>query len=570
MNQTFINSIHEHKNSIQELTTIYYDIEKQEQLIWDELDNHHITNYVSILEKTVAMSPHNIAIIEVATQQKYTYQMLEESSEKIANFIRHNIKESKIGLCYPNSFLFLATLIGINKTGRTAILFNNREPLTQLKTTAQTHHITTSFGISIPSLVNYDIPTILKKHIDVTQKNNCTTTLEDPAFIIFTSGTSGASKAALFSHKRMIGAGVAWSIRTAMTQEDNCYITLPLYHGNALAVAFSSVLFTGATAVLREKFSASHFFDDINQYQCSHMVYIGELWRYLINKTPSSTIPNKTLKVIFGNGLNHSLWSEVINRFNIQHVVEHFGATEMPAGALTNWTNNKGYCGFIPPTHKDSTRLQLINQNGDEVQNSHSGEALFIVPTPPYRGYLQSDLDKSKIFIHPKEKSIEWWRSGDLLRRDSDGFFTFVERLGDSYRFKGENISSVDVEEVLQKSGLFDEVVVYGIKLHHLDGKIGMASLTPKTALSVASLEFLTHYILKNLSPYARPYFLRIRDRSHQTTSTLKIQKKHLADIALKEALKEPHYLFINNTYHLIDNSWLQKIECGTIRYGNA
>nr|VFK63653.1 MAG: fatty-acyl-CoA synthase/solute carrier family protein 27 (fatty acid transporter), member 2 [Candidatus Kentron sp. TC] len=161
----------------------------------------------------------------------------------------------------------------------------------------------------------------------------------------------------------MIGAGLAWSLRTYMEGRDRCYITLPLCHGNALAVAFSACSMVGASAVIRKKFSARNFLPDIRRFQCTSMVYIGELWRYLLNTPPRADDAGHSLRTIFGNGLEGPLWELATKRFGITHVVEHFGTTEMPAGALINWTGRPGYCGFIPPGHPVKRRAIFAAAN---------------------------------------------------------------------------------------------------------------------------------------------------------------------------------------------------------------
>jgi fatty-acyl-CoA synthase len=363
----------------------------------------------------------------------------------------------------------------------------------------------------------------------------------------------------------MIGAGVAWSLRTFMKEEHNCYITLPLYHGNALAVAFSAVVTAGASATLRPKFSVSNFFDDVKRFGCTHMVYIGELWRYLLDRHPQKE--QTTLHTIFGNGLHKELWQKVISRYHISHVVEHFGATEMPASALTNWMDVPGYCGYLPPSHPDNEDIKLIDEKGEEVLPNTPGEAIFRVPNNRYRGYLDPALDKPKIMLRD---GLQWWRSGDLLKRNEEGFFTFVDRVGDSYRFKGENIASADVEKVLMASGLFEEAVVYGIRFPGIEGKIGMASLLPKTSSDEKKLGELLLHLRNHLADYALPFFLRIQDKKHATTSTMKIQKKALSEEGISNYWSAPHFILHEGRYQKIDDTLFKALQEGKIIPGRV
>ncbi len=538
----------------------YLALAEREGAVWKRIENNLTSNWTELWREKAEIFAEKIVITEVTTKRSYTYKDLDIASEFIANYIRAHIKDGRIGLYKENSFAFLAALIGINKTGRLAVLFNTREPMNRLCTLAEEAEVKVVLGDAIEGLISHEIETLIKRPIQApVYMADIPTTLEDAAFVIFTSGTSGPSKPALFSHRRMIGAGVAWSLRTFMQEEDSCYITLPLYHGNALAVAFSAVVMAGARAVLRPKFSVTHFFEDINEFQCTHMVYIGELWRYLLQRYHDN--PNHTLHTIFGNGLSKELWQEVVSRYGIKHVVEHFGATEMPASALTNWFDVVGYCGYIPPSHPDAQDIILIDEEEDEVEVDKAGEAIFRVPNNRYRGYLDSSLDIPKVL--EREGNL-WWRSGDLLKRSKEGFFTFVDRVGDSYRFKGENVASLDVEHVLMESGYCEEAVVYGIDFRGIDGKIGMASLVLKKPLD----EGFFHYIKAHLASYAWPYFLRISKRLHATTSTLKIQKSALAKEGISGYHDSKYLVLYEEQYHLLDDAIMEKIRSGEIVLG--
>jgi len=540
----------------------YEEMFQQEQKVWGNIEKNLIVNWTELWREKAKTYAENVVVTEVATGKSYTYNELDSASENIANYIRAHIQDGRIGLYHDNAFYFLAALIGINKTGRLAVLFNTREPMARVVDMANRAEVKVVLGNPIEGLDYHDIPTLINTPTQAPLYTaDIPTTLEDAAFVIFTSGTSGPSKPALFSHRRMIGAGVAWSLRTFMTEDANCYITLPLYHGNALAVAFSAVVMAGATAVLRAKFSVTHFFEDINKYKCSHMVYIGELWRYLLQTYHDN--PNISLHTIFGNGLSKNLWDEVVQRYKIEHVVEHFGATEMPASALTNWFDVSGYCGYIPPAHPKYNDVIMIDDAGKEVGVGEVGEAIFRVPKNSYRGYLDPTLDAPKVL--EREGNL-WWRSGDLLTRNSEGFFTFVDRAGDSYRFKGENVASTDVEAVLMQSGYCKEAVVYGVKFPHIDGKIGMASLVLKKHLD----EGFYTYLKEHLGSYALPYFLRISQGLHTTTSTLKIQKAHLAKEGIDFYHDKNYFVLFEEKYHTIDDKIYQALAQGEIILGKT
>ncbi|UFH60115.1 AMP-binding protein [Sulfurovum mangrovi] len=567
MNSELLEKIRSHHHATEGRERLFYALAERESQIWEEIESQGITNWATRFSQTAAQAETHIVIREVDTEASYSYSALEEASEKIKTFILATTDDHHIGLHYHNSFAFMAALIGINKAGRIAILFNNREPQERLVKLAETTSVKTVLGEPVGDLEHYRIGKIIQSEQEYAPTYGIhATTLEDPAFVIFTSGTSGPSKPALFSHRRMIGAGVAWGLRTGMEKSDSCYIALPLYHGNGLAVAFSAVIFSGATAVVRPKFSVTHFWEDINRYECSHMVHIGELWRYLTSAEKGGTNPNRTLKVIFGNGLNKSLWEEVVKRYGIEHVVEHFGATEMPAGALTNWFDIPGYCGYLPPDDPKAQEMVLVDE--EMKPNTHRGEALFVVPSGKYRGYMDESLDEKKLVRNLFKAGDLWWRSGDLLERNEEGFFTFIERMGDTYRFKGENVACVDVEEAIRSAGDFEEVVVYGIALPPIDGKIGMASLVSSEPFGLQEANRLYEELKEKVASYALPYILRVQREKHRTTSTLKIQKAQLAKEGIEQFKAMQHYLLLEDGYHPLDEQSYQDIIEGRIVLG--
>jgi fatty-acyl-CoA synthase len=566
MNHTRIETIRTNNHRPEARQRLYEAMEAEEAEIWQTIEREGITNWVEIFQKRVNESPDAIVVKEVESGQSYTYRELDEASDSVCHFILAHSSTDRIGINYPNSFLFLSALIGVNKAGRLAVLFNHREPSARLVELAKRSGVKEVFGHAIEGREHWDIATVIKTDETLEKRFDVyPTTLEDPAFVIFTSGTSGPSKPALFSHRRMIGAGVAWSLRTAMDENDCCYIALPLFHGNGLAVAFSSVIFAKAHAVLRQKFSVSAFWEDVNRYGATHMVYIGELWRYLLNRDEGGDNPNHSLKVIFGNGLTKPLWEKVTARYGIEHVVEHFGATEMPAGALTNWFDIPGFCGYIPPQDERNKMMVLVDEEFHVVPDEVPGEALFKVESGHYRGYLDPSLDEAKLVRNLFEEGDLWWRSGDLLKRNSEGFYTFVDRLGDTYRYKGENVACSDVEEAIRQSGDFEEVVVYGMELPGIDGKIGVASLVPAQGWSSDELPTLLTRLRERLADHALPYFIRIGHEKHPTTSTLKIQKSKLVKEGLEGCYAHESYVLIEGVYRPMDEALYEALKNGTV-----
>lgn len=548
----------------------YAEIQQQELSVWEHYAVQGAHEWSTVWEYLVSQHAQTIVIIEVDTGREVSYAELDALANKVAAWSCANIAGKLVGVYAPNSIEFIAAVLGLVKAGKVAVLFNEREPEHGVIRSA------TQYGIK--DILCYQVDEIAATELSTTDISmllnqegvsgefdrdlRAAVSFDDPAVIIFTSGTSGLKKPALFSHRRMVGAGIAWSLRTGMQAQERCYIPLPLCHGNGLAVALSSCMTVGATAVIRRRFSVRGFFDDIRDYVCRSSVYIGELWQYLLEQPPQASDTTHPLRIIFGNGLKQNLWEEVTTRFGIEHVVEHFGATEMPASALTNWTGQVGYCGFIPPEHPDAQGIILVDSHGQPVANGQAGEALFQLPQNCYRGYLDPSLDKEKLW---DVDGKTWWRSGDLLQRTDTGFFRFIERLGDSYRWKGENISPVEIERVLQASGLCTEVAVYGVDVPHYHGKAGMASLVFKDDQYAEHIPKLLQYLKQELAEFAIPRFIRVMTEL-QVTETLKIKKSQFAREGFSFITQFPHYILRDGVYRLMTKQTVIELQTDKVK----
>eukprot|EP00007_Cunea_sp_BSH-02190019_P010190 CAMPEP_0174239278 /NCGR_PEP_ID=MMETSP0417-20130205/14068_1 /TAXON_ID=242541 /ORGANISM="Mayorella sp, Strain BSH-02190019" /LENGTH=708 /DNA_ID=CAMNT_0015318209 /DNA_START=145 /DNA_END=2267 /DNA_ORIENTATION=- len=356
-----------------------------------------------------------------------------------------------------------------------------------------------------------------------------------PLFHIFTSGTTGLPKAANFSHERFAGAGITWAHAMRLNSSDVYYITLPLFHGNGGVVAVAAAFHSGATIVLREKFSVSNFWKDIRAYKCTATIYIGELWNYLVKVPERADDHKNTLRVIAGNGLRSEAWDPVRRRFGIDRIVEHYGQTEMPAGPYINSMGQVGACGYIPPLIRwatDNDALVLYDEERgcvirDETtkycRESRSGEAIFRL-LEPYKGYTDPSATEKKIYRDVFAKGDGWFATGDLLRLDETGFFYFLDRVGDTYRWRGENISTIEVQQTLLRYECVQEANVYGVRVGCNPGRAGMVCLRVGSHFDIDSFQSFVH---DHLPKQARPLFVRILPpgKAVQRTETLKFQK---------------------------------------------
>jgi fatty-acyl-CoA synthase len=344
----------------------------------------------------------------------------------------------------------------------------------------------------------------------------------DTAFYIFTSGTTGLPKAAKISHLRMLFMMHGFSAALNTRADDRVYNVLPMYH-SAGGICVPGMAFTvGGTLVLRRKFSVQAFWDDCVRYRVTVFQYIGELCRYLLNAPVSPNERAHSVRAVIGNGLRPDIWDAFQERFAIPRIVEFYGATEGNV-ALVNYDGKTGAVGRIPRYARNlfTTRIvrfdleresPLRDANGFciECGDDEAGEAIGKIVEEPgkrFEGYTQKADTEKKILRHVFEADDEWFRTGDLLRRDGDGYFYFVDRIGDTFRWKGENVATSEVAEAVSAVPGVLEANVYGVAVPGHDGRAGMAALVVKPAFEPAKM---AAQLAGRLPVYARPVFLRL------------------------------------------------------------
>ncbi|HET7848754.1 MAG TPA: long-chain-acyl-CoA synthetase [Pseudolabrys sp.] len=359
-------------------------------------------------------------------------------------------------------------------------------------------------------------------------------TIEDHALYIYTSGTTGMPKAANINHYRVMLAAFGFAGVIGTTSADRMYDCLPMYHTVGGLAATGSVLVNGGSVIIRERFSAHEFWNDIVRHECTLFQYIGELCRYLLLTPPAENETRHKLRLVCGNGLRPDIWKEFKTRFRIPHILEFYAATE---GNVTmfNFEDKAGAIGRIPwfLAHRFPTALVRFDVETErpvrdaqgfciQCAVDEAGEAIGKIihdpskPAARFEGYASKADDERKVLRDVFEKGDAWFRTGDLMRKDAEGFFYFVDRVGDTFRWKGENVSTSEVAEAIGRFPGIAEVNVYGVAIPGKDGRAGMAAMVTSGDLDLGALR---QHLMRTLPDYARPVFLRIRSEIEVTTT---------------------------------------------------
>jgi len=363
----------------------------------------------------------------------------------------------------------------------------------------------------------------------------------DDLFYIYTSGTTGLPKAARFSHLKFFSAGTGARL-AGFASSDVMYCALPLYHSAGGAMAAGSVLLSGATLALRRKFSAREFWSDVRETRATSFQYIGEFCRYLLNQPPDPNDGEHQLSFCIGNGLRPDIWEPFRDRFRIPRIVEFYGATEGNV-AMLNFDNKVGSVGRIPSRLLMDARLVRYDIERDEhirdadgrLVECAPGEVGELVGAMPRRegdtrgrfeGYTSKEATERKILRDAFVPGDAYFRTGDLLRQDAQGYFYFVDRIGDTFRWKGENVSTQEVAEAISAYPGVDLANVYGVEVPGGDGRAGMAALVLADPAGFDSRAFYAHAV-SALPSYAVPVFLRIQLEA-EVTGTFKLRKVEL------------------------------------------
>ncbi len=555
-----------------------------------------------IIEQHAEKNPNEFSLL--FKDISWTWQILNQESNKIANyFLRIGYKSGDtIAVMMENSPEFISIITGINKIQGISSLINVNQRKQAL---IHSFKISEPFWIIVDgdslaaftevfSDLNFDknkvfvINNHMKYHHDfidfhtelksVSIDNPATTFrsyLTDMSVYIFTSGTTGLPKAALQDNTRILNP-FGW-LAFESTHNDVVYSPLPLYHSLALVVGWAGAIQVGAAYAFRKRFSASEFWKDIKKFGATCFMYIGELPRYLINRPESEYVENTTLKKMLGVGFRKDIWEEFKSRFHIEHILEFYGATEGAAG-LFNIEEVPGMIGrrtipglIIAVKVNEETGEFYKDENGFliECTSGETGMMLAqILETSAFLGYKDKNKTNQRVLRNVLKENDAYFNTGDLVHLHDDNWVSFADRYGDTFRWKGENVSTMEVESILNTFGGFEMCNVYGVEVPNSDGKAGMICIKIDDTKSFKP-ELFSQFVSKNLPKYAIPLFIRIKDEL-EFTGTHKLRKVNLRTQGYDiNAIKDQLYFWesMSNRYKIFEREHYQNVINGKLKF---
>uniref|UniRef100_A0A7N8WQ08 long-chain-fatty-acid--CoA ligase n=1 Tax=Mastacembelus armatus TaxID=205130 RepID=A0A7N8WQ08_9TELE len=503
------------------------------------------SNIPSIFAQTVKLHPNKPALIYEATGETWTFIQLDELSNAVAHWARSQglVSGDVVALFMESWPLHVALWLGLAKIGVEAALINFN-----LRHDSLLHCIGVSgsraivFGAELAD--GKIVQEISVKALFISEKHAVKTPV---------------SQAAIVVHSRYYRIAAFGYFAFRMRPDDIIYDCLPLYHSAGNIMGVGQCLIHGLTVVVKKKFSASRFWDDCIKYNCTVVQYIGEICRYLLSQPVRPSEKHHKVRLAVGNGLRPSVWEAFTERFEVAQIGEFYGATECNC-SIANMDGKVGACGFnsrilpnvypIQLVRVDEDSMELIRDSRGLCVPCRPGEPGLLVgrinqqdPLRRFDGYANQDATRKKIAYNVFKKNDSVYLSGDVLVMDELGYMYFRDRGGDTFRWRGENVSTTEVEGILSTLLGQTDVAVYGVAVPGVEGKAGMAAIADVTGCFDCS-DFLQK-VQRALPPYARPVFLRISPRV-DTTGTFKIQKTRLQREGYDPRLTTDHIYLLN------------------------
>lgn len=517
------------------------------------------------IEKTVDAFPDRpMAILDDDT---ITYARFDAYANRVARWaLDQSLKPGDtVALFMSNRWEFIAIWFGLSKVGVVTSLINNQltgPSLAHCLTIGETHHaiIEGDLGEAFQSARACGIGDVAAWVVDGETEGAADLTAalasqsgarvgaefrenvkpEDPVLKMFTSGTTGMPKAALMTHIRALYYLNVFAIAAKSTEHDRMLMVLPLYHATGGLCGVGCALSFGGALIVRPRFSATAFWSDAVRFEASLFMYVGELCRFLVNSPETPEEKQHSIRCAIGNGMRRDVWEDFQSRFGIPDIIEFYGSTEGNVG-LVNATNQPGAIGRVPFYLKHRFNIDLVKFDL-ETETPLRGPDGYCIPCGPdevgeaigridpddsrfrFDGYGSKADTEKKILRDVYKPGDAWFRTGDLMTRDRHGYYYFVDRVGDTFRWKSENVSTGEVAEALAVPGI-EQANVYGVEVGNQAGRAGMAALV--TDGGALDLDALHAHVHERLPAYARPLFLRMQEQT-DTTGTFKFRKVDL------------------------------------------
>jgi fatty-acyl-CoA synthase len=505
----------------------------------------------------------------LSDKESYTYKQLDARANQYARWaLAQGVKKGDAVCLFmlnrPEYFIFW---LGLTRMGAVVALINTNlsgTPLAHCVTIVKPKHVIVAaellgayrtaqsqvtgdpkvwtYGANDAGLARIDEAVAKFDGGRLSETERAKLTIEDRALFIYTSGTTGLPKAANINHYRLMLATHGFCGAMGVKPTDRMYDCLPLYHTNGGVLGTGAVLVGGGTTVIREKFSSREFWNDVVKWDCTMFFYIGELCRYLVTAPPSEAEKRHKIRLCCGNGMRPDVWGPFQARYHIPRILEFYAATEGNV-AFFNFGSHPGAVGRLPWYLAHRFPIAVVEFDIEKEQpvrgpdgfcvkceNGEIGEVIGQIINDPdkpanrFEGYADKEATEKKILRDVFAKGDVYFRTGDLMRQDEHGFFYFIDRIGDTFRWKGENVATSEVSEAITVFPDVLEANVYGVHVPGYDGKVGMAAVVTDGKLD---LKKLRDYLSANLPEYAQPLFLRIK-KELDVTGTFKQRKLDL------------------------------------------
>ncbi len=570
------------------------------------VDAHPHRLFADVVEEWAQHQPRRPALL--SDGQSFTYGELTARINRYARWARSLGLHAGRTVCLmmPNRPDYLACWLGISSVGGTVALINTRlvgRSLAHCIDVAHADHLilaadcvdafesarphlhrvpqTSPLGTGDPS-DDLDAALAAFEPSPLSSTERGDVTIDGRALLIYTSGTTGLPKAANVSHRRILTWGAWFAGLTDASTDDRLYDCLPLHHSVGGVAAPCSMLYAGGSVVIAEKFSAGSFWDDIERFNCTVFQYIGELCRYLLKAPASEQKARHGLRLAVGNGLRGDIWEMFASRFAIPQILEFYAATEGNF-SLYNVEGKPGAIGRIPPVLAHRFPASIVKIDADSSSPVRSVAGLCIACAPgeigeavgrisdgdrdgrPFEGYTDPEETEKKILRDVFAEGDAWFRTGDLMLRDEQGYLHFVDRVGDTFRWKGENVATSEVNDAIRDCPGVLDASTYGVAVSGADGRVGMAALVVDGGFDFG---IFSEHLLYRLPRYAVPAFVRLC-RALEATDTFKQNNQRLIREGFDPSVvDDPLFLRdpVTGDYRSIDRAVYARIVAGEIR----